>query len=707
MCTVIAIRSGYLGALLVSVLLFSLVGVSRAEGAEGPAGAPLEASFSMLPDTFAAGAPAGYSLDLSLPRNAGPGGSEKTSLERMSVTLVPGTVISPAAGDGLGTCSDTQFALGSSGPATCPPDSQIGTASMEVSAAAGLLQGQVFLGAPECGAGGVCSPSDAQSGRMVRVFVQVSGAGEPAGAFKLEGIGEINQQTGQITVSFEQVPQTPFSDLKLSLNGGERALLANPRTCGPASTNVELTPSNAPSMPDFLANEFSVSEGCIAPQFHPAVAVSAASSQALGYDLLTFAFARADVDEYISAIQTTLAEGLLPNISTVALCGEAQASAGTCPAGSLIGHAAVQMGPGADPASVEGGQVFFTGPYKGAPFGLSIVIPARVGPYTLAGTNGAGGLVLRAAVNVHSRTAARTITSDPGVGGIPNILDGIPLQLRLIQLALDRPDFMTNPSSCSPLQITSTLASVQNATASIASPFQATGCGGFTFAPTFAVSTPAKASKANGTSLYVKITDPSTDTVAWKVKVELPKQLSARLSTLQKACSVATFEANPAACPPGSLVGVARTSTPLVSGTFTGPAYLVSYGNSKFPELVIVLQNDGVRIDLHGETFISKAGITSSTFASIPDVFVNYFEMILPAGPHSALSANGNLCKGRLEMPNEFAGENGAVIKRSTQIAVTGCPRAVRHERKKKRRAKRRHRTRRSNHGHANERYRR
>ncbi|HXA55281.1 MAG TPA: hypothetical protein VNV37_10465 [Solirubrobacteraceae bacterium] len=649
------------------MLLLGFAIATQADAAESP-------SFSMLPDTLAAGAPAGYTLNLSIPASGG------TGVKQMSVTLPQGAVISPAAGGGLGTCSKEQFALESSEAATCPLDSQVGTALLEASAHSEPQQGQVFLGEPSCGAGGICTPADAQSGRMVRLLVQVD-AGEPAVPIKLEGIGEIDQQTDQLTVSFEQLPPVQFVDLKLSLNGGQHALLANPRTCGQASSDLTLVPSGASSAPEFLANEFSVTEGCITPQFHPTAAVAAASGQALGYDPLTFSFGRADADEYISAIQTTLPEGLLPNISSVPLCGEAQASAGTCPAGSLIGHAAVQMGPGTDPASVEGGQVFFTGPYKGAPFGLSIVIPARVGPYTLAGTNGAGELVVRAAVNVNPRTAVLTVTSDP----LPSALDGIPLQLRLIQLALDRPDFITNPSSCAALQVTSTLASVQNATASITSPFQASNCGGFTFAPTFAVSTPAKTSRIDGTSLYVKITDPSTDTVAWKVEVELPKKLSARLSTLQKACSVATFESNPAGCPPGSLVGVARTSTPLVAGAFAGPAYFVSYGASKFPELVIVLQNDGVRIDLHGETFISKAGITSSTFATIPDVFVTYFEMILPAGPDSALTANGNLCQGPLVIPNEFAGQNGAAFKRSTQIAVTGCPKGKRGDPAKRR----------------------
>jgi hypothetical protein len=676
----VAGRKWRLGVLLASILLLGCAIAGGAAAAENP-------SFSMLSDTLAAGVPAGYTLNLSIP-------SGGAGVKQLSVTLPQGAVISPAAGAGLGTCSKEQFALASGAAATCPPDSQVGTALLEASAHSEPQQGQVFLGEPSCEP---CTPSDAQSGRMVRLLVQL-GTGGPAGAIKLEGVGEINQQTGQLTISFEQFPAVAFVDLKLSLNGGQHALLANPRTCGQASSNLTLVPAGASSTPEFLVNEFSVSEGCIAPQFHPTAAVSAASSQALGYDPLTLAFGRADADEYISAIQTTLAEGLLPNISSVPLCGEAQANAGTCPAASLIGHVAVQMGPGAEPAPVEGGQVFFTGPYRGAPFGMSIVIPARVGPYTLAGTNGAGGLVVRAAVNVNPQTAVLTVTSDP----FPSALDGIPLQLRLIQMAIDRPGFMTNPSSCAPLQIASTLASVQNATASVVSPFQASNCGGFTFAPTFAVSTPAKTSRIDGTSLYVKITDPSTDTVARKVKVELPKKLSARLTTLQKACRVATFESNPAACPSDSVVGVARTSTPLVAGTFTGPAYFVSYGNSKFPELVVVLQNDGVRIDLHGETFISNAGITSSTFAAIPDVFVNYFEIILPAGPYSALTANGNLCQSPLVIPNEFVGENGAVIKRSTQIAVTGCPKGKQRHHKKRHH---RHRSRRSRHAHPHSRH--
>ena len=170
-----------------------------------------------------------------------------------------------------------------------------------------------------------------------------------------------------------------------------------------------------------------------------------------------------------------------------------------------------------------------------------------------------------------------------------------------------------------------------------------------------------------------------------KVKVELPKALPSRLTTLQKACTAVQFEANPAGCPAASEIGTAVVHTPILSGTLSGPAIFVSHGNESFPSLTIVLQGDGVTIDLVGNTFIDKAGITSTTFRTIPDSPFSSFELTLPEGPHSALAANGNLCTQKLAMPNEFIAQNGAEIHETTKIAVTGCKKkVVRHERKKK-----------------------
>jgi hypothetical protein len=151
-----------------------------------------------------------------------------------------------------------------------------------------------------------------------------------------------------------------------------------------------------------------------------------------------------------------------------------------------------------------------------------------------------------------------------------------------------------------------------------------------------------------------------------KVKVSLPKQLPSRLTTLQKACTAATFEANAAACPAASRIGTATATTPVLPVALSGPVYFVSHGGEAFPDLVVVLQGYGVTVDLVGTTFINKAGITSTTFKQVPDVPVGTFELKLPQGKFSALAANGNLCASKLKMPTAFVAQDGAEIHQST-----------------------------------------
>ena len=245
----------------------------------------------------------------------------------------------------------------------------------------------------------------------------------------------------------------------------------------------------------------------------------------------------------------------------------------------------------------------------------------------------------------------------------------------------------------------------------MSSPFQVTNCASLAFKPKFTASTQGKTSKANGASLHVKLVPPhegpqSTGTAnasgtgstsgstsgtpgntsvaqteesnIASVKVELPKQLPSRLTTLQKACTSAQFDSDPAGCPSASVVASAKAITPILPVPLEGPAYFVSHGNEAFPQLILVLQGYGITIDLVGDTFISKAGITSSTFAHVPDAPVSSFELTLPEGKFSALAANANLCsvKGGLKMPTQFTAQNGATLNQETHIEVTGCPKA-------------------------------
>jgi hypothetical protein len=668
----------------------------------------LESSFTMLPDTLEAGAPAGYSFNLDVPQRNEPDGLATPNVKNVKLTLPAGVVVNPSAAWGLKACSDAQFFGPNRGkqepaqPANCPREAQIGKVRVKSPSLEEALEGQVYLAEPECNP---CTPEDAQDGKMIRLFLQVVSEGEGGIVVKLAGKGSIDQTTGQITTTFENNPQLPFDSLKLELGGGPRATLANPRKCGPVTSNLDLTPWSTPFTADSTPSyAFEVNQNCFGPQFSPSFTAGLTNLQAGEYGPFTLAFGRSDQDQFVSGLELKTPPGLLGSLAHVPLCPEPQASQGTCGQESLIGHTQVLTGPGADPFLVTGGQVFLTEGYKGAPFGLSIVVPAVAGPYTLAGTTGHGTVVVRAQIFIDQSTAALTVKSDP----LPSMLDGIPLQLKVVNVTIDRPEFMFGPTNCSKLQITGTLASTEGMSAPVASPFQVTNCASLQFKPKFTVSTSGRTSKENGASLHVKLTYPNAPQGAeaniHSVKVDLPKQLPSRLTTLQKACTAAQFEANPAGCPAASIVGHAKATTPLLPIPVEGPAYFVSHGGEAFPSLIIVLQGYGVTVDLVGTTFISKAGITSSTFKTVPDVPVGSFELTLPQGRFSALTANGSLCSptktvtvrkrvprrvhGRvvhvlrpvkrtvtqpLVMPTGFVAQNGAQFTQMTKIAVTGC----------------------------------
>ncbi len=645
---------------------------------------PFGSSFTFLPDTLEAGAPAGYTFNLTIPQKNEQNTLATSSLKNFTLKLPVGVVVNPSAAWGLKACGRTQF-YGTKYPsqdpaalAQCPREAQVGEVEVETPDLEKPLKGQVFLAEPECSP---CTPADAESGKMVRLYVQLEGEGEAGIVVKLEGQGHVDQKTGQITTVFDNNPQVPFNKMRFVLGGGPRAVLANPRTCGTVTANGDLTPWNTgPGISDSLPfYELEINQGCFGPQFAPSFMAGMTNLQAGAYSPFTLSFGRSDHDQFLAGISTQLPPGLLGKLSGVELCKEPQASVGACGPNSLVGHVQALTGPGADPFLVSGGQVFITEGYKGAPYGLSIVVPAVAGPYTLAGTTGRGTVVVRAKILVDPHTAALTVASDP----LPTMLDGIPLQLKAVNVTIDKPEFTFNPTNCNKTAINGSLSSAEGMNATVSTPFQVTNCAKLAFKPKLTASTSGKTSRANGASLHVRLTYPEGpyDANIAKVKVDLPKQLPSRLTTLQKACPAQVFEANPANCPSESKVATATATTPVLPVPLTGPAYFVSHGGEAFPDLIVVLQGYGATVDLVGTTFISKAGITSSTFKSVPDVPVGTFELTLPQGKYSALAANGNLCATKLKMPTSFVGQNGAEQHVSTPIVVTGC---ARHKKAKK-----------------------
>ncbi len=140
------------------------------------------------------------------------------------------------------------------------------------------------------------------------------------------------------------------------------------------------------------------------------------------------------------------------------------------------------------------------------------------------------------------------------------------------------------------------------------------------------------------------------------------------------------------------MVGIVKASTPILKSSLSGPVYFVSHGGEAFPSLIMVLQGEGVRVDLVGSTFISKAGVTSTTLKTVPDVPVTSFELYLPEGPTSALTTDGVLCKSSPVMPTTLIAQDGAEIHESVKIAVTGCGKAKAKAKASKAKASKAHR---------------
>ena len=669
---------------------------------------------TVAPDVTDASSPSGLTVGVHIPQTAAlnPEGLAESALRNTTVALPEGMAINPAGADGLEACSEglagftgltefnPEFEAGvktatftptpvqslQPGVSFCPNSSKIGTVKIKTPLLPNALEGSVYLAAQnENPFGSMIAMylvvEDPVSGSTVKLAGEVllcESAGQVVG-------GVSCQAPGQVVTTFKNTPDLPFEDLELHFFGGERAPLKTPSRCGTYTTNASFTPwdGNAPVQTSWPFQVTSGPNGGPCPgaslPFKPSLTAGTTSNQAGGFSPFTMTMSRTDGNQNLQAISLKMPPGLSGLLTGVELCPEPQASQGTCGPNSLIGETTVSVGVGGKPFSVKGGKVYLTGPYGGAPFGLSIVNPAKAGPYDLEQGTPCDCVLVRAKIEVNPVTSALTITSDnAGPYKIPTVLKGIPLEIQHVNVTINRPAFTFNPTNCQPLSITGSLSSTEGATSAVSVPLQATNCAVLGFKPKFAVSTSGKTSRANGASLHVKLAYPSgsfgNSANIRSVKVDLPKQLPSRLTTLQKACADSTFAANPASCPAASRIGTAKATTPFIPVPLTGPAFFVSHGGAKFPELIVVLQGYGVTVDLHSETFISKAGITSSTFRTIPDVPVGTFELNLPEGKYSALAANGNLCKSKLAMPTAFTAQNGAVIKQSTPITATGCP---------------------------------
>jgi hypothetical protein len=672
--------------------------VSQLEGQTRYSSPPLEGcdqlafepSIGITPEAAQASTPTGLDVgvEMAQPGLQSPTGLGESAVQATTVTLPAGLQLNPAAANGLQACSALQFGFAgtpesaqtgnrafSTGYPECPDAAKVGTVSIATPLLPDELKGSLYLGAQDTD---LAAPGASLLNSPLVLYLV---AEDPSSGILVKLAGTIAEnEAGQLVSTFENTPQLPFEALKLHFFGGPRASLSTAALCGSYETRTSFTPWSGGAAAHPAAG-FAISSGpasgpC-APSplsFSPTFKAGATGPQAGAFTGFTLQIERPDGQQALDGVTVRLPPGIAALLANVTPCPEPPAGQEwACGPASLIGHSSASSGLGGEPF-VLAGQVYLTTGYDGAPFGLLVQTRALAGPFDLGMVN------VRSRINVDRSTAAVTITTDPGPRDevLPTTLKGVPVQLKRLAVSVDRPNFEFNPTNCDPTKIEGTLSGAEGASQSVSYPFQVQNCSSLPFHPTLTASTKGDATKANGASFTVKVTSSPGQANIAKTKLVLPITLPARLTTIQKACLAATFEANPAACPEGSNIGSATVHTPVLKNPLTGPAYLVSHGNAAFPDVEFVLQGEGITLILDGQTDIKK-GVTTSTFNSVPDAPVTSFETTLPEGPHSALTSNVpeskrfSLCGAKLSMPTTITAQNGAVIQQQTKIPVLGC----------------------------------
>ncbi len=669
---------------------------STSEQAEEQTGHVLASAVSQ------ASTPAGMNVRVALPIEAPAAGDGEpgsllgeSAVRSTTVVLPEGVQLNPSAANGLQACSEQQvgyigpapepdplspqaeqplrFTLA---PASCPAASKIGTVRILSPDLEHELEGGVYLAEQERN----------PFGSLFALYLVVE---DPALGIRVKLAGEVrlDERTGQITSTFAGTPQAPFQELRLHFFEGRRASLATPPWCGTYAATSTFTSWSGTTVTPQAQPGFQIQSGpgggpCPTRPlpFTPTLSAGSASNQAGAFTAFTVQIGLPDGDQALTGITLHLPAGIAALLAGLTPCREPPSGQEwQCTAASLIGSSIAGAGLGSEPYELPG-QAYLTAGYDGAPFGILVKTPAVAGPFNLGVVN------VRSRIDVAPNTAAVTITTDPGPHGdaLPTRLKGVPAQIKYIAVDVNRPAFEFNPTNCNAMRIEGTLTGDENAGANLFVPYRATGCQDLPFRPSFTASTQAKTSKADGASLTVTVKSGGVGSggVAQaniaKVRLQLPQQLPARLTTLQKACTETAFNRNPATCPEGSDIATATIHTPVLKSPLTGPAYLVSHGNAAFPDVEFVLQGEGITLILDGKTQI-KNGVTYSKFESAPDAPFTTFQTVLPEGPHSALTTNlpakakYSLCGTSLTMPTEITAQNGAMIHQTTKIAVQGC----------------------------------
>jgi len=660
--------------------------VRRAEGstptgATGCADIPFEPTIATTADgAKATDSPEPATVDLGIPyKKENSGGLINSYLKTAKVTLPEGAGINPSSAT-LTPCTSAQFPLASNDAIACPAGSQIGTVKVETPALpAGSIGGAVYLAEPLKN-----GPGAASTGEQFRIFIHASG---PERGVNVRLVGNVfpNPITGQLTAVVDNNPEAPFSSFQIHLNGGPKGVLTSPDVCS-TETTTDLTPwsGNANAAPKSPFTLTSLPGGGSCPKtlasrpFAPSYTAKSDSNKAGSYSPFHVHIGRPDGQQELKVVNVTLPKGLTGKLAGIPYCSEAdiaaaQASSGksqlassSCPAASQIGTTTTLAGSGALPFKIAG-KAFLAGPYKGAPLSLVVVTPGVAGPYDI------GTVVVRVALNVNPTTAQINAVSDP----IPNVFGGVKLDVRSIDVDVDKSQFMRNPTNCEPGAVSGTIngggANPANPASfssyGVSVPYAATECNSLGFRPKLFTRLFGPTNRAKNPRLRAILETREGDANVARTALSLPHSLFLDQSHIKTVCTRPQLASQ--TCPKAAQYGQAEAISPLLDNKLKGPVYLVSSSN-KLPDLVADLRGQ-VNIQLHG-VISSKRGGLKTVFDSVPDVPVKKFILNMQGGKKSLLINSTNICAKKQTAVLNIKGQNGKKVKNNKYgLRISNC----------------------------------
>ena len=644
---------------------------------------PYAPTLGVDPGTSDVNSPAAANVTVDVPHLTGADSQDSSDTKTAQVTLPAGMGINPSAANGLQTCTNAQFGQGTKGDTACPAASRIG--SVEITSPPlpeGNLTGPVFVGEQ--------LSRDPTSGDEYRIFVDAESARYGI-KVRLTGHVSANPVTGQLTTTFAETPQVPFTSFALKFDGGAHAVLSSPPTCGPNTATTAMTPwsGNPPASPSHPFTLTSLPGGGACPKtmaerpFAPGFSLKPDSNKAGAYSPLRLHLTRGDGQQELKGADLLLPPGMVAKLAGIPYCsepalsaaavdaGRAEAASSSCPGASLVGSATVSAGTGPSPLQIQG-KVFLSGPYHGAPLSLAVVTPATAGPFDL------GTAVVRVALFLEPETAQVHAVSDP----IPDVFGGAQLSIRSIDVNLDRKGFTLNPTSCSPLATTGSVKGGGADPTSPASwgsfavnaPFQTSECQQLGFRPKLFTRLFGKR-KSTRRSQHPKfratLVAREGDANIARAAVTLPHSEFLEQSHIRTICTRVQLAAED--CPKASIYGYARAKSPLLDDELAGPVYLVS-SSHELPDLLVDLRGQ-VDVRLRG-VISAVAGRIKTVFNPVPDVPVSKFVLTMKGGRQGLLVNSRNLCAAPAFSNLNFKAQNGKKLqKKRLRLRVPACKR--------------------------------